>query len=521
MLGPFAEDSTGALWMATLTSGNWSDSKISTLSPTGTGSSFPIQSVDCLQADECIVGVVGPGNITPGFVTYNGSWGALIPTAVVPNPQETGTGLTYDLPSLSCLSIMDCIAAVDYGNYGDLQEFNGSSWSAVDGTLTPAYETDAAWTSVSCPALDECLATSPEDITFQHDPLQTTTSITASQVGPHELDLQATVTWPVLSTSAAPGPLTYEFDGQTINGCDNVAPPSPAQNPLAYPDCDVAISGTEFSFSASVASTSYFIGSLSPPTSGTLGPGYWEIGDDGSVYPFGSGVWYGDASGSPLNAPIVGGAVTPPFDLGYWLVAADGGVFSYGEAPFYGSTGNIHLNKPVVGMAATPDGGGYWFVATDGGIFAYGDAGFYGSTGAIHLNQPVVGMAATPDGRGYWLVAADGGIFALGDAGFYGSTGAIHLNQPVVGMAATPDGRGYWLVAADGGIFAFGDAGFYGSTGAIHLNQPVVGMAATPDGRGYWFVAADGGIFAFGDAPYEGSEGGQPIPGPISGLLPT
>jgi Fibronectin type III domain len=243
---------------------------------------------------------------------------------------------------------------------------------------------------------------------------------------------------------------------------------------------------------------------------GTGTEGYYQYNAQGEVDTFGDAAWYGDASGGPLNKPIVGMAATGD-DGGYWLVASDGGIFSYGDAAFYGSTGGIHLNKPIVGMAATPDDGGYWLVASDGGIFSYGDAGFYGSTGGIHLNKPIVGMTPTSDGNGYWLVASDGGIFSYGDAAFLGSTGGIHLNKPIVGMAPTPDGNGYWLVASDGGIFSYGDAAFYGSTGGIHLNKPIVGMTPTPDGNGYWLVASDGGIFNYGDANFYGSDAGTGI----------
>ena len=169
----------------------------------------------------------------------------------------------------------------------------------------------------------------------------------------------------------------------------------------------------------------------------------------------------------------------PPESLGYWLVGADGGIFPFGSAGGYGSTGGIHLNSPIVGIAPGADSAGYWLVASDGGVFPFGAAPGYGSTGGIRLNRPIVGMAATPDGRGYWLVASDGGIFPFGDAPGYGSTGNIRLNKPIVGMATTRDGNGYWLDASDGGIFPFGDAPGYGSLGKVHLNTPIVGMAGS------------------------------------------
>ncbi|MCL8208189.1 MAG: peptidoglycan-binding protein [Actinomycetia bacterium] len=241
--------------------------------------------------------------------------------------------------------------------------------------------------------------------------------------------------------------------------------------------------------------------------------GYWLVGADGSIYPFGNAKGFGSMAGKPLNQPVVGMAVTPD-QQGYWEVASDGGIFTFGDAGFYGSMGGHPLNQPVVGMAATPDGKGYWEVARDGGIFTFGDATFYGSLGANPPPFPVVGMAATPDGRGYWLAAANGAVWAFGDAQNYGSMAGHPLNAPVVGIVATPDGRGYWLVARDGGVFTFGDAGFYGSMGGRPMNAPVVGLIRTADGQGYWLVGRDGGIFSFGDAHFFGSVPGLPKPAP-------
>ena len=195
------------------------------------------------------------------------------------------------------------------------------------------------------------------------------------------------------------------------------------------------------------------------------------------------------------------------FSRNAWIADSTGHVFGESDlsgpsANNFGDASGLPLNKPIVGMTPTADGQGYWLVASDGGIFAYGDAQFYGSAGNIKLNQPVVGMSASRDGGGYTLVASDGGVFTYGDAQFFGSIPGVlapgqSLNKPIEGIVTTPDGGGYWMVASDGGIFTFGDAPFLGSLGSKHLTSPIVGMIAS--GNGYTLVGEDGTRYPFGD----------------------
>jgi hypothetical protein len=277
----------------------------------------------------------------------------------------------------------------------------------------------------------------------------------------------------------------------------------------------VLVGVTALSLAGTVASSAADLSHAAPAPAG-----YWMAASDGGVFNEGAAPFEGSMGGKPLNASIVGMAVTPS-STGYWLVASDGGVFSFGDATFYGSMGGVRLNAPIVGIAATPTGMGYWLVASDGGVFAFGDAKFQGSMGGTRLNAPVVGMIASPTGNGYLLVAADGGVFNFGDANFQGSLGGMHLNQPIVSVSGMPIGDGYRLVARDGGVFDFGSANFYGSMGGKHLNQPVVGSAATADGNGYWMVAADGGIFNFGTAPFSGSLGALRLNKPVVAMAPV
>jgi hypothetical protein len=229
------------------------------------------------------------------------------------------------------------------------------------------------------------------------------------------------------------------------------------------------------------------------------GKGYWVATDQSHVYTFGSNHFYGDASSSHLNQPLIGGEARSD-DAGYWLLGLDGGIFTYGKAKFFGSTGGMHLNQPINGMERTESDNGYWLVAYDGGIFTFGDAKFYGSAGSIHLNQPIQGMERTASGKGYWLFARDGGIFTFGDAKFFGSAASMHLSSPVVSMQRTLDGKGYWMLTRDGDVFAFGDAARFGNIKGCSNYGGATRLLVSPTSRGYWIATADGSVIAFGDA---------------------
>jgi hypothetical protein len=508
MVGPVADNyDTGALWMAQLSNGVWSDVAVPGLSG-GAGDSLQVGGVSCFAAGFCMMAVNGIPSDPLVMPFETGSWGPAQPLA---GPEPSAVF------SLACQWFTECTASVILAGYSQLETNASSQWQVISGTATGDGQADAVWEDVSCPTQTSCLAISQEGYTYDSPPQGTQISVSVAQTGPIDTTVTATVSWPALSPSdPAPVSVTYDVDGQPLGGCSNVALTQPSGSPQSIPGCDVYFfGGSDYSFSATVNAGGNFLGSTSNVVTSALQDGYWEVAQDSSVYTYGGANLADDSqTGTTLNKPIVGTALTPD-DFGYWLVASDGGIFTAGDAPYWGSTGALHLNKPIVGMAATPDGGGYWLVASDGGIFSFGDAPFYGSTGALHLNKPIVGMAATPDGGGYWLVASDGGIFAFGDAPYFGSTGGIALNKPIVGMATTIDGSGYWLAASDGGIFTFGDARYEGSTGSIRLNKPITGMAPTLDGRGYWLVAADGGVFSFGDATFQGSAGGQKVGGSV------
>jgi hypothetical protein len=263
-----------------------------------------------------------------------------------------------------------------------------------------------------------------------------------------------------------------------------------------------------------------------PPGSGEQPPvhtatgrsGYWMLGADGKVYPFGAALGHGDSAAAIAAsgpARVSAADVEPtPSGNGYWLVDTKGAVQNFGDAKALGSVdaGRLAPGEVVTSLSATPSGNGYWVFTTKGRAVTFGDAMFYGDMARANLNGAVLDSVPTPSGKGYFMVGSDGGNFAFGDAVFAGSMGGKPLNAPVQSLVPDPDGRGYWLVASDGGIFAY-DAPFRGSMGGTKLNKPITGMV--PYGNGYLMVAEDGGVFSYSDKTFAGSLGGNPPSRPI------
>ena len=245
------------------------------------------------------------------------------------------------------------------------------------------------------------------------------------------------------------------------------------------------------------------------------GSGYWMLGNDGKVYPFGDAASFGDASGLISSAAKATHIEPTPTLKGYWINDDKGNVFPFGDAARLGGIDPSALQggEKVTSLSSTPSGAGYWIFTSMGRVFPKGDAGSFGDLAATKLAGAIQSSIPTPTGKGYFMVGSDGGVFAFGDATFKGSMGNVHLNQPVQSLVPTRSNLGYWLVASDGGIFAFGDATFKGSMGATKLNKPVVGMVRY--GEGYLMVGADGGIFDFSSKPFQGSLGNNPPARPI------
>jgi len=93
-----------------------------------------------------------------------------------------------------------------------------------------------------------------------------------------------------------------------------------------------------------------------------------------------------------------------PDHNGYWLIGADGSVYPFGDAKNEAVPGARVRPDPVVAATTTPDGGGYWLVTSSGQVMAFGDAKDYGSI-TTPIRAHVVGMVPTTDGKGYWIAA--------------------------------------------------------------------------------------------------------------------
>lgn len=496
-------DSTGS-WSLTPMIQSWDGTTWSVVSSPLTSGAYNngLSGISCLSTSWCIAVGLAEAAAVPSSTLieqWNGSTWSIVPS---PNPgteagTNTGTGLNNDLDSVSCTTISSCIAVGYYFTpsvqHTLVESWNGASWSVVSspnpGPVDELY-------GVSCTSVSACVAVGEEGESNQGGGVGSPIS-------------QIIETWDGSAWEQAQNPASLPSD----NWLENVA--------CLSSTCQ-AVGG---SYNGTSNSTLVETGTISSQS--TSGPGYWMLGSDGTVYPFGSAASLGSATSLGSAVAIA----SLPNGSGYWVVNAFGFVDAFGSAQTYSLSGSP--TSAVVAIASTPDGGGYWLATSTGQLLTAGDAQNFGNAPAS-LNSPIVNMAVTPDGKGYWLLGGDGGVFTFGDATFYGSTGNMHLDKPAVAMAPTADGKGYWFVASDGGVFNFGDAVFYGSTGQLNpalppggsnsvnpLDKPANGMVVTPDGKGYWVAASDGGVFTFGDAGFVGSLGGQSIPSPIVGFEPA
>ena len=121
---------------------------------------------------------------------------------------------------------------------------------------------------------------------------------------------------------------------------------------------------------------------------------------------------------------------------GYFMLGADGSVYPFGDAVFQGDVRDLALDAPVAAITVT-DGAngqdGYLYVGLDGGAFTH-NVGFFGSIRSLlphiaveHLPQ-AVRIRMTDSGQGYFILTEDGQVIPFGDA--------VNLGEPKGTLAA-------------------------------------------------------------------------------------
>ena len=98
---------------------------------------------------------------------------------------------------------------------------------------------------------------------------------------------------------------------------------------------------------------------------------------------------------------MVGVAPTPDGG-GYWVLGANGTVYPFGDAPQISvnavSPGLNTMRSPMTGLIPDFSGQGFDAVNGSGQVFAYGDAPWFGdlTTAVPGYSGHAVGMAVTP-----------------------------------------------------------------------------------------------------------------------------
>jgi hypothetical protein len=138
--------------------------------------------------------------------------------------------------------------------------------------------------------------------------------------------------------------------------------------------------------------------------------------------PYGNGVpappGNGGGGGGATPPPTTPPAPSPPggqpgisheaaVPRGYWMLGADGAVYPFGEAK---SFGRGPAGVTAVDVEPTPSGAGYWILTEDGKVSGNGDAAALGNldVGRLAAGERVTSLSATPSGRGYWVFTNQG-----------------------------------------------------------------------------------------------------------------
>jgi len=187
---------------------------------------------------------------------------------------------------------------------------------------------------------------------------------------------------------------------------------------------------------------------------------------------------------------------------GYWLIGADASVYPYGDAQYEGEAGGTVRSSPVVAAAATSDDRGYWLVTTIGHVLAFGDA--------KELRTDLHDLKRARDSdrchkRRQGLLDRD-----QHRSGF-----RLRRRCRIPGSRAGPNWAHrrygchqqrprYWLVAASGKVFCFGNAPDLALSSPKKLASPVVDFAVTHKRTGAWLVEQDGTVLNLGTATSSG-----------------
>ncbi len=362
-------------------------------------------------------------NLVVDLHTYNSNFtGDQVQNTFVPGFKACGQAFQINEYGADQYSQTVATALTNLGvNYGV-----GSPYFDPSHLLHPPEGQDWLSWAIDCnTAIIGPVGYQPAPSTTTSNPSSTSTTTTSSTTLPSTTTTACaagcttttTTTVPPTSTTAPPPPSGPGYwmlgsDGEVYNF--GSAPDYESASPFNGP------AGTSVAISAS-----------------PNGDGYWLLNNGNSLY----NVGYAPAlvavpltAVSVVTSPEVGIASTSD-GQGIWVATSSGQILTGGDATFFGDLSGTRLNAPIVNLVPTPDSGGYWMLGSDGGVFTFGDASFLGSMGGQQMNAPVVGMVPTSDGRGYWLVGADGGVFTFGDAGFVGSEGGRSLPAPIVAIA--------------------------------------------------------------------------------------
>src|SRR5207245_4896554 len=112
----------------------------------------------------------------------------------------------------------------------------------------------------------------------------------------------------------------------------------------------------------------------------------------------------------PTTTPVTTPTTLPPgqggtshdaaVPRGYWMLGADGAVYPFGEAKALGSG---PAGATAVDVEPTPTGAGYWILSADGRVTPSGGAPLLGNAdiGRPSAREQVTSLSATPGGKRY------------------------------------------------------------------------------------------------------------------------